>query len=137
MNRAAVSVFAGVLAIVGLAACGDHEAEPSMPTLDFTPVATLTVGDGDISCTVTADADGCEVDDGSTLLVQNRGASDHRLVGTNRDDGIVFDTGVMRPDDEMTLVLGADGIVTVTDSLSSGSGSPTLEVTVVPVATED
>ncbi len=132
MHRAAVSVFL-LLVALGAAACGDHEAEPTLPTFDFTPVATIAVGDDStIGCLVQAVTTGCEVASGSVLSVENEGETDHRLVGTTPSGGNVFDTGVMQPGDAMTLVLSADGIVTVTDELAPDGDAPTLDITVTP-----
>lgn len=136
MRRAAVSVFLLIGLTSVLAACGDHEPEPALPTYDFTPVATIAVDDGGIDCTVDTGSTGCELASGSVVTVVNEDDVDHHLIGTSTDGANIFDTGVMQPDDEMTLVLDPVGTVTVTDELWRDGDSPTLDITVVDAPPE-
>jgi hypothetical protein len=109
-----------VLVALALAGCGvDDDAEPTIPTVDFTPAAVVGVDESGVDCVVRS-GDPCEVPAGSVIEVRNDGATEARLRG-----GDVFDTGTMEPGDTMTVVLADAGeieVVVVDD--------PTLTVTV-------
>lgn len=137
MRRAAVSVFLLLTVTLGGAACGDHEAEPTATTFDFSPDAIVSVDAEGIHCELVSGDDGCTLESGSVVSVENTDSVNHHLIGANAKGGNVFDTGAMQPNDEMTLVLTADGQVTVTDELWADGESPTLEISVTPAPADD
>jgi hypothetical protein len=107
-------------------ACGDPVEEPTLPTVDFAPSATLTVTPDAIGCAlfrVTTGPD-CSVPAGSVVEVANEGADNRRVVA----DGI-FDTGILRPGDTTTVVVTDVGTFEVYDDAEP---EHTLELVVTP-----
>ena len=91
--------------------CGaDDDPEPTIPTVDFTPTATIDIGADGLGCTLVAASPGCEVPAGSVVEIANRSAETRRLRADDR-----FDTGTMEPGDTMTVVVVEPGDVVVVD----------------------
>ncbi len=108
------AVIVAVLAAVTTTAvaCGDPVEEPTLPTVDFSPSAVLTVTPDGIGCALVRVTTGpdCAVPAGSVVEVVNEGADDRRVVA----DGI-FDTGILRPGDTTTVVVTEVGTFRVYD----------------------
>lgn len=93
-----------LLALVSLpvAACDDGATrEPTLPTIDFTPVATVMATPQGLSCVLQAVTTACEVPAGSVIEVRNLGPGERRLQA-----GDAFDTGIMLPGESTTVALG-------------------------------
>ncbi len=116
-----------VAAALALGGCGgDDDAEPGIPTVDFTPTASIDVTADGLGCgleTVVV-TERCEVPAGSVVEVRNRTDADARVRG-----GDLFDTGRMEPGDTTTVVLAAPGDVEVE---TVGPPDATLTVVVTP-----
>jgi hypothetical protein len=103
-----------LLVMVTAGACrGDSAPTPTVPSVDFTPKATIAVDDSS-PLTVDIGGGGGDLASGSVLLVTNAGHSDHRLVGTI-DTTQVFDSGTLEPGNETTIVVGSDGELHIAD----------------------
>jgi hypothetical protein len=104
-----------VLVVVTLAlatgGCGaDDDAEPTIPSIDFSPSATIDIDADGLGCTLAEATPGCALPAGSVVEVANRTAETRRL---RADD--LFDTGAMEPGDTMTVVLVDPGELEVVD----------------------
>lgn len=124
--RAVATLVAVALALGG---CGaDDDAEPTIPTVDFSPAAVISVSPAGLRCAPAAGAadEDCEVGAGSVVEVRNEGPDDARVRG-----GDVFDSGTMEPGDTMTVVLVDPGELQLE---TVGPPDATLAVTVTPRA---
>lgn len=116
-----------VLAVVGLAlvtpACaGDHPAEPTIGSIDFTPRLVLEVHDQgfEVSRGDTDDpavtADPPSAPEGTVIEIRNAGSTDHRV-----SDGSTVDTGILQPGDTTTVVLTTQGDLDLRDTGTDAS----------------
>jgi hypothetical protein len=128
--RRAASVALVALAFA-LTACGSSKASPGVATVDLKPTVELDLhgcpGLPSASTTL-ACSNGLNVTPasnvfdtplrtvpiGTVMLVKNLSAQKRRVVGTIKDDQ-VFDTGIMLPMNETTIVLNAAGTVSMTE----------------------
>lgn len=102
--RPPVLAAAFVLAVAPAAGCGPREgAEPTVPSVDFTPRAVVVADDDGIAC---RPAEDCTLPPGSVVEVRNDGSGPRRLQG---DGGRAFDTGELRPGEALVVVLGRAG----------------------------
>ncbi len=130
MRRAAV-VVAAALVVLSVTACGSTKASPGVATVDLKPTVELDVhgcpglpsASTTLSCrnslNVTPASDVFDaplksVPIGTVMLVKNLSLQKRRVVGTIKGDQ-VFDTGVMFPSNETTVVLNAAGTVSMTE----------------------
>ena len=106
-------VVAGALVTVtgcGPDGSGSRPFEPTLPTVDFRPKLVLVVDDAGVQAQEGERADPAVrtdppvVPSGSVIEVRNGGTRDHRLRG-----GTAFDTGIMRPGEQTTVVLTNPG----------------------------
>jgi hypothetical protein len=100
------------------ACAGDQDAEPTIPSVDFSPrlvlVATadgLQVEAGERSEDVSVDPP--EVPVGSVVEVRNADTENHRITA-----GTTIDTGVLEPGDTTTLVMTTEGDLDVREVVS-------------------
>ncbi len=115
-----------------VASCaGDHQAEPTIASVDFTPRLVVSVDDGGFSVTrgdtdkaeVTADPPSAPA--GTVIEIRNVGTSDHRVTNDS-----TVDTGIMQPGDSTTVVLTTEGDLELQDA----GGGATVTIAVTPRA---
>ncbi|WP_334143724.1 hypothetical protein [Rhabdothermincola sp.] len=115
------------LSLPALACRGATPHEPTLPTVDFTPVAIVTASPDGLGCAMHPVGTPCQVPAGSVIEVRNDGPGERRLQA-----GEAFDTGIMRPGETTTVVLGDEPTtLEVRDALDPEA---TLELDVVPRA---
>jgi len=125
-SRVPVACLAVVVLSTG---CGpDHDAQPTVPSVDFTPRAAVVADDDGVAC---RPPDGCTLPAGSVVAVRNEGSSPRRLRG---DDGRTFDTGELRPGEQMTLVVGRSGEGDGDEIVVSDPDRPGQTLTIVVLA---
>lgn len=90
-----------MLSLPALACRGGTPHEPTLPTVDFTPVAIVTASPDGLDCIMHPTPSPCEIPAGSVIEVRNDGPGERRLQA-----GEAFDTGIMRPGETTTVVLG-------------------------------
>jgi hypothetical protein len=130
-RKAFVVMVLGVLPVVSCG--GDHDAEPTIPSVDFTPrlVVVVTGADG-LAVEPGGRPEGTQlspasVPSGSVIEVRNEDSRDHRITA-----GTTIDTGVMRPGDNTTVVMTTEGDTELRDRETGA----TLVITVTPRADE-
>jgi hypothetical protein len=103
-------VLVGIALLSVLTGCaGDREAEPTIPSVDFTPRLVVVVSADGLSVERgerfhDAQLDPPSVPSGSVVEVRNDDSGDHRITA-----GSAVDTGVMRSGDTTTVVLTNEG----------------------------
>jgi hypothetical protein len=115
------------------ASCGgDHEAQPTIESVDFSPRLLVSVGDAGFVVT-TGDTDNASITadppsapEGTVIEIRNTGATDRRVT-----DDSTIDTGVMQPGDSTTVVLTTEGDLELRDAADGA----TVKITVTPRAT--
>ena len=128
-----VSLVFGLVAlglVTVVASCsGDHQAEPTIGSVDFTPRLVVSVDDrgfavakGDTdNPAITADP--ASAPEGTVIEIRNSGSADHRV--TNE---AAIDTGIMQPGDSTTVVLTTAGDLELREAASGA----TLTINVTP-----
>lgn len=110
MHRSGLVLLVVTMALAAGGCGADDDAEPTIPTVDFTPTATIDIGADGLGCTLAAASPGCEVPAGSVVEIANRTAEIRRLRAED-----LFDTGAMEPGDTMTVVVVDPGDLEVVD----------------------
>jgi hypothetical protein len=132
MRRAAAVALVALALSFAAVACGSAKATPGVPKANFTPKAELLVhscvpptsqetASGCASSTLYITKPGDElsarvthVPEGSVLTVKNVDTHDRQIQATMKDQ-VVFDTGILKPEDSTTIVLDTPGTLTITD----------------------
>lgn len=123
--RPAIAVLAVVLSLPALACSGGATREPTIPTIDFTPVAVIVASPQGLDCVLQTVTTSCEVPAGSVIEIRNLGPGERRLQA-----GETFDTGIMLPGETTTVVLGAEPTTLEVRDLLDPTAR--LELTVLP-----
>jgi hypothetical protein len=125
-----VFVLVGVGLVPVVASCaGDHRAEPTIESVNFTPKLVVSVDDRGFtvakgeSDNSSITANPASAPQGTVIEIRNAGAVDHRVT----NDAAV-DTGVMQPGDSTTVVLTTEGDLELHDAASGA----TLTISVTP-----
>lgn len=118
--------------LVAASCAGDHEAEPTIPSVNFTPRLVVLVDADGFTVEAGERSDGTEMDPpsvpaGSVIELRNADNTDHRITA-----GTTIDTGVMRPGDSTTVVMTTEGETELRDRV----GGAMLAITVTPRADE-
>lgn len=127
-SRWLISCFV-VLAPFVMSCAGDHPAEPTIGSVNFTPRLIVTVDDGGFDVARGDAANPAVTDDppaapeGTVIEIRNDGTRDHRVTA-----GTAIDTGIMQPGDSTTVVLTAEGDLELHDAESGA----TLTISVTP-----
>lgn len=127
------------LATAGLASCGGGSptgsGEPGVASVRFAPKLVLEVSDdgvrwrGGPAADDAVQVDPARARQGTVIEVANRSGGDRRIVG---DDGKAFDTGALRPGEQVTLALTkpVTGERTIVVRVDGGRGGETTLVEV-------
>ena len=118
-----------VLVPFGAACAGDHPAEPTLGSVNFTPRLIVTVDEAGFgvergettNAAITADPPSAP--EGTVVEIRNGGSRDHRIT-----TDAAIDTGIMQPGDTTTVVLTTEGELVLHDAASDQS----LTVAVTP-----
>jgi hypothetical protein len=114
-----VAVVLG-LAVGAVACSGDHRAEPTLGSVNFTPRLVVSVDDSGFevargetdNASITADPASAPA--GTVIEIRNAGSTDRRVT-----NNATIDTGVMQPGDSTTVVLTTEGDLELHDAESN------------------
>ena len=119
------------LGLVVASCAGDHQAEPTIESVNFTPRLIVSVDDNGFHVAKgetdnpSISADPASAPEGTVIEIRNAGSVDHRVT-----NDAAIDTGVMQPGDSTTVVLTTAGDLELHDATSGA----TLTIDVTPRA---